>query len=82
MTADTVLGVEAPGPGASKAVLAAWKRLKAAQAASLKASEARSNLSPGTSRARVTTANARWARHAEERDRALADYLALVGGAA
>lgn len=35
---------------------------------SLKLSEARAKLEPGTSRARVTTANARWARAAEARD--------------
>ena len=35
---------------------------------SLKLSEARAKLEPGTSRARVTTANARWDRAAEARD--------------
>lgn len=34
-----------------------------------RAAAARAALPPGSSRARVTTANARWARHAEERDR-------------
>jgi hypothetical protein len=34
-----------------------------------KAAEARAALPPGSSRARVTTANARWARFAEARDR-------------
>ena len=46
--------------------LKAW--LSAARA-SAKASEARTALPFGSSRARVTTANARWSRHAEERDR-------------
>jgi hypothetical protein len=36
-----------------------------------KASEARRLLSPGSSRARVTTANAKWARKCEARDRAI-----------
>jgi hypothetical protein len=49
---------------------------------SAKASEARSALPAGSSRARVTTANARWMRAAEARDRremelreTFADYL-------
>lgn len=37
--------------------------------AATKASESRSRLPPGSSRARVTTANSRWARAAEARDR-------------
>ena len=37
--------------------------------ASEKACRARGALPPGSSRARVTTANARWARAAEARDR-------------
>jgi sirohydrochlorin ferrochelatase len=40
-----------------------------AQVASERACMARGNLPAGSSRARVTTANARWARAAEERDR-------------
>lgn len=47
-----------------------------AETASLKASEARSRLPAGSSRARVTTANARWARKAEERDRILGELAA------
>lgn len=45
------------------------KELKKAQAKSLKCAAARHALPPGSSRARVTTANARWASAAEERDR-------------
>lgn len=37
--------------------------------ASVRASEARAALPPGSSRAKVTTANARWMSAAEERDR-------------
>ena len=40
-----------------------------AKAASERASEVRRDLPPGSSRAKVTTANARWARQAEERER-------------
>lgn len=46
--------------------LKAW--LSAARA-SAEASDARAALPFGSSRARITTANARWSRHAEERDR-------------
>ncbi|MDF2815721.1 MAG: hypothetical protein K0Q81_1921, partial [Paenibacillus sp.] len=45
------------------------KLLVAADKASKKAAEVRANLGIGASRARVTSANARWARAAEERDR-------------
>lgn len=45
------------------------KALAAAQRKSMKAAEARARLPAGATRARVTTANARWARAAEERDR-------------
>lgn len=38
-----------------------------------KACDARASLPPGTSRARVTTANARWFAAAEARDRLLAE---------
>ena len=47
------------------------QQLVRAEAASLAACDARAALPPGSSRARVTTANARWARAAEHRDRAL-----------
>ena len=42
---------------------------RAACLASHKASRAREALPPGSSRARVTSANARWRSNAEERDR-------------
>ena len=45
-----------------------------------KASEARYSLPPGTSRARVTTANARWMSYAEARDRAAKDLAFMVDG--
>lgn len=44
-----------------------------AQEASLRASKARASLPAGSSRAKVTTANARWSSAAEERDRLAAD---------
>lgn len=47
------------------------------EAKSAKLATARSALPPGTSRARVTRANARWARAAEHRDRLLAQIEAL-----
>lgn len=43
--------------------------------ASERASEARRALPPGSSRAKVTTANARWISAAEERDRLAAELL-------
>lgn len=52
--------------------------LAAAQVKSERASAARRDLPPGSSRARVTSANARWMRAAEHRDRLLAD-LAVAG---
>ena len=42
---------------------------RAACVASRRASEARQALPPGSSRAKVTTANARWTSAAEERER-------------
>ncbi len=45
------------------------RMLAAAQRASDRACARRAALPPGSSRARVTTANARWMRAAEERDR-------------
>ena len=57
-------------------LLAAVKRLHAAEAASLRAAERRAALPAGSSRARVTSANAAWARAAEERDLALRDFVA------
>lgn len=46
------------------------RRLVDAERRSLRACNARGSLPYGSSRAKVTTANARWARAAEERDRA------------
>lgn len=46
------------------------RKLQAAQEKSDKATTARRMLPPGSSRAKVTTANARWSRAAEARDRA------------
>jgi hypothetical protein len=45
--------------------------LARSEAKSARLCAARAALPPGSSRARVTTANARWARAAEERDRLL-----------
>lgn len=42
-------------------------------------SEARRLLPAGSSRARVTTANARWARAAEAHDRNILELMALCG---
>ena len=47
-----------------------------ARAASERAADARANLPPGSSRAKVTTANARWRSQAEERDRLEAELTA------
>ena len=55
-------------------ILAAWKRLDAAQKASAKLADSRADLPAGSSRAKVTTANAKWARAAAERDHALLAY--------
>ena len=48
-------------------------------AASRNACDARAALDAGSSRAKVTSANARWARAAEARDRREAELLALWG---
>jgi len=53
------------------------RRLSAAQRASEKASARRRSLPVGSSRARVTTANARWMRAAEARDRLAAAVAAV-----
>lgn len=45
------------------------RKLAQAQKRSEQAMERRRNLSPGGTRARVTTANANWAKAAEQRDR-------------
>lgn len=51
--------------------------LVAAERKVTRTSEARRALPPGSSRARVTSANARWARACEARDRILADINAI-----
>lgn len=50
-----------------------------AEAVSMKRAEARAALSPGSSRARVTTANAKWKTAAEYRDRVAARLAELRG---
>ena len=50
--------------------------LEAAEVAMLKASAARRDLPPNPSRARVTTANARWSTKCEQRDRVEARLVA------
>lgn len=52
--------------------------LARAQIATDKATDRRAALPAGTSRARVTTANARWGRAAEARDRAEQAYSASL----
>lgn len=59
-------------------LLRAAMALEKAQAKSDAASRSRAALPPGSSRARVTSANARWMRAAEERDRRDAAFRALV----
>jgi len=59
----------------------ALRALARAEDASQRAAAARSALPPGSSRARVTTANARWARAAEHRDRCITTARAAVQAA-
>lgn len=56
------------------------KRLQKATQTAQKASEARRALSPGSTRARVTTANARWLARCEERDRIAAQIAEIEKG--
>lgn len=60
-------------PGPTEVTLDQWldasRELRAARARTRKRGEARAALPPGSTRARVTTANARWMRSAEEADR-------------
>lgn len=58
------------------------KLLAAATMKSAKACDARAALPPGSSRARVTTANARWRRCVEDRDRLAAMLARARDGAA
>jgi len=62
-----------------KTVAQLERALAAAQAKSDRAMEARQRLAPGSSRARVTTANARWSIAAEARDRIAAELDAARG---
>lgn len=55
------------------------KQWRQAAAKSARAVEVRSSLPPGSTRARVTTANARWMRAAEERDRLAAQLISEHG---
>lgn len=55
------------------------ERLIVAHIASLAASQRRASLPDGSSRAAITTANARWSRCAEERDRLIAELEAAGG---
>ncbi|TDL50909.1 hypothetical protein E2R60_20385 [Paenibacillus dendritiformis] len=52
-----------------KQIAALERRLQVAERRAEKAAASRRNLGLGASRARITTANARWAAAAEERDR-------------
>lgn len=52
--------------------------LAAAEMAVGRASDARRSLSPGSSRAKITTANARWATKCEARDRLLVEVTAVL----
>jgi hypothetical protein len=54
------------------------RALKSASEKSRRLCLARAELPPGSSRARVTTANARWKSAAEERERLEAELLAAV----
>lgn len=78
-------GIDGPWLAAMEgpALTKARKALADAQAKSDRAVEARAALPAGSSRARVTTANARWMRAAEARDRAqeLVDRLEKGGAA-
>ena len=65
-------------------LLAAVKALEAAERKSLEATAKRSSMPPGSSRARVTSANADWSRKAEARDHAIdrveAEVVACLSG--
>lgn len=56
----------------------AAKSLALAISASRKAAQIRSEIPIGSSRAKVTTANARWATIAEDRDRKREQFVALI----
>jgi putative hemolysin len=72
------IGVQEYAPEQIPGEVRRYERLLAkAQAASERAAERRMSLGVGASRARVTTANARWATAAEHRDRVAAHLDAL-----
>ena len=60
-------------------IRAVEKRLERLTRESALAASARAALPPGSSRARVTSANARWARKAEAREQAAEELEALRG---
>jgi len=62
----------------SRTVAVIERELRAAEQKSLAASDRRRALPPGTSRSRVTTANARWISAAEERDRLRRELAAAL----
>ena len=82
---DSARSNEAATPGAepksrvelARDLIRLAKAYEKAQAKSEAASRARAALPPGSSRARVTTANARWAQAAEARDRRQEQFLDL-----
>ena len=65
-------------PSLAQQIKDACSEYIAAQKACIKASDARFALPPGSTRARTTTAAARWSRCAEDRNRKEDVLLALV----
>lgn len=63
--------MSAPAADRYFAVADAFRALARAEQKSQQLAERRAALPPGSSRARVTSANARWARAAEHRDRCM-----------
>lgn len=64
-----VVGIAEYAPEEIPAAIRRYERLlEKAERDSKKAAEARGNLPPGSTRARITTANARWWTAAEHRD--------------
>lgn len=72
-SADPVEPAAPAAPGSWEAFRDRDKTLRRLQADSDRATDRRAALPPGSSRARVTTANAKWAIKAEARDRRLAE---------
>jgi hypothetical protein len=78
LSAPVTIGVQEYAPEQIPGEIRRYERLLAqARAASERAAERRMSLDIGASRARVTTANARWATMAEARDRLAAHLDAL-----